>query len=255
VTALALVAAGYAVFPCRADKSPATPRGFKDAVRSPDEVESLFRRYPGPLIGVATGAVSGIDVLDIDLAKAAEIWWDEKQAFIPRTLTYETRSGGLHLVFRHAAGGRCSASVIAQDVDVRADGGYAIHWPSAGCPILDRSPVADWPEWLLEARRAPEPPPRPAVPRLVLEGDAARRYAIGALRKAVERVATAGEGRRNDTLNAQAFALGRFVDSGELHASEITVALAVAASHAGLTAREAERTLASALGARGAHGL
>src|SRR5690348_8219772 len=56
---------GYAVFPCRADKTPATPRGFKDAVRQPDAIFGLWRSCPGPLIGIATGEVSGVSVLDI----------------------------------------------------------------------------------------------------------------------------------------------------------------------------------------------
>ncbi len=254
MTPLDLAARGLAVFPCRADKAPATPHGLLDAVSDPAAVRDLFRRYPGPLIGVATGEVSGIDALDVDLAKSADLWWDDYAHYLPRTYAYQTRSGGLHLWFRHAAGGRNSASLIAPDVDVRASGGYVVFWPGDGYPVVDNSPVAEWPQWLLDARKPPPLAPRPDVPRVVLQGDAARRYALGALRKAVERVATAGEGRRNDTLNAQAFALGRFVDSGELNASEIAIALAVAASHAGLTAREAERTLASALGARGAHG-
>ena len=257
MSALDLVARGYAVFPCRDDKAPATPRGFKDAARTRGAAEALFRQYPGPLIGVVTGAVSGIDILDVDLAKpsmAAWDWWASYCAYVPPTLVYQTRSGGLHVGFRHAAGVRNSASRIAQDVDVRGDGGYAIHWPSAGCAVLDASPLADWPEWLLDAQKLPEPPPAPPLPRLVLEGDAARRYAIGALRKVAERVATVAEGQRKGTLNAETFGLDRFIDSGELHASENAIALSVAASHAGLTAREAERALASALGMRGAHG-
>ncbi len=57
---------GFAVFPCGADKKP-FPRsqGFKDAVTDPVAVADLWRRYPGPLIGVATGERSGIDVLDV----------------------------------------------------------------------------------------------------------------------------------------------------------------------------------------------
>lgn len=251
---LDLASRGLAVFPCLASKAPATPNGFLDAVTDPAAVRDLFRRYPGPLIGVATGEASGIDALDLDRARSADVWWDDHAHYVPRTYTYQTRSGGLHLWFKHDAGGRNSASLIAQDVDVRASGGYVVFWPSDGYPVVDSSPVAEWPQWLLDARKPPPPLIRTDVPRVVLEGDAARRYALGALRKAVERVATAGEGRRNDTLNAQAFSLGRFIESGELHASEIAIALAVAASHAGLTAREAERTLASALGARGAHG-
>jgi hypothetical protein len=55
----------YAVFPCSQSKTPSRPkkdggRGFHDASKDPDEIAQLWRRWPGPLIGVATGAVSGV---------------------------------------------------------------------------------------------------------------------------------------------------------------------------------------------------
>lgn len=250
-TPLDLAERGLAVFPCLANKAPATPHGLLDAVTEPTAVRDLFRRYPAPLIGVATGEASGVDALDIDLAKSARDWWDDRSHYLPRTYTYRTRSGGLHLWFKHAAGVRNSASRIAQDVDVRGDGGYVIAWFCDGYPVVDSSPVAEWPQWLLDACKPPQPAPRADVPRMVLQGNAARRYALGALRKGVERVASAGEGQRNHTLNVEAFNLGRFLEAGDLTPSEIASALAAAASHAGLNMRETEKTLTSALRARG----
>jgi hypothetical protein len=67
---------GYAVFPCHEDKRPATPHGFKDATTDPDLVPQLWRTHQGRLIGVATGAASGIDVLDLDPRHdSACSWW------------------------------------------------------------------------------------------------------------------------------------------------------------------------------------
>src|SRR6516162_2696473 len=82
--ALALAAAcalgnmGYACFPCKPDKSPATPNGFKDAACDHASIELLWRRYPAVLVGVATGEPSGIAVLDIDSNKhpEAKAWWE-----------------------------------------------------------------------------------------------------------------------------------------------------------------------------------
>jgi hypothetical protein len=53
-------------FPCRDDKRRATPFGFKNATCDYDTLCQLWRRYPGPLIGVPTGETSGLDILDID---------------------------------------------------------------------------------------------------------------------------------------------------------------------------------------------
>lgn len=49
------------VFPCRASKKPACPHGFRDAVIDAGEIEQLWDRHPGPLIGVPTGAATGFE--------------------------------------------------------------------------------------------------------------------------------------------------------------------------------------------------
>jgi len=80
-------------------------------------------------------------------------YYQHRDLIIPQTLTHETPSGGLHLLFRHAQGLRCSAGRIARGVDVRASGGYIIWHPAALCRVLVEGPIADWPEWLLELAR------------------------------------------------------------------------------------------------------
>jgi hypothetical protein len=57
---------GYWVFPCNEDKSPCTPTGFKNAEREPDRIAELWHRYPGPLIGIATGERSNLTIVDVD---------------------------------------------------------------------------------------------------------------------------------------------------------------------------------------------
>jgi SWIB/MDM2 domain-containing protein/bifunctional DNA primase/polymerase-like protein len=64
--ALTLGADGLFCFPCLINKRPATPHGFKQAQRDWGGLRELWRQYPAPLIGVATGAASDFDVLDID---------------------------------------------------------------------------------------------------------------------------------------------------------------------------------------------
>src|SRR5262249_46301888 len=112
-TALAL-ASDYACFPCAPDKAPTCPGGFKAASRDPATLRQLFTLYPGPLIGVPTGAVSGIDIFDLDSKhSSARAWWAANRPQIPPTRVHRTRSGGLHLLFQHAAGLPCSAGRIA----------------------------------------------------------------------------------------------------------------------------------------------
>jgi Bifunctional DNA primase/polymerase, N-terminal len=72
--AVALAGQGYAVFFCRGDKKPACLHGFLDATRDPAEITKLWKRWPGVLVGVATGEASGVAVLDID--PDGLDWWD-----------------------------------------------------------------------------------------------------------------------------------------------------------------------------------
>jgi Bifunctional DNA primase/polymerase, N-terminal len=158
--ALDLAARGYAVFPCRGNKHPATQNGFRDAANDPAALRKLWRRYPGPLVGVATRAPSRIAVLDIDAKHpGSHFWWKANRARLMPTRVHRTRSRGLHLVYLHCEGLKCSAGKIAPGVDVRGEGGYAVWWPADGLPVLSDAPIASWPEWLSEILAPPLRPP------------------------------------------------------------------------------------------------
>ena len=122
----AAVALGLPAFPCRPDKAPACPHGFHDATADPCALRELWRRHPAPLVGVPTGAASGVDALDIDAPRHPEAaeWWARHHRRLPATRTHRTRSGGLHVLFEHAAGMRCWTGRPVSGIDGRADGGY-----------------------------------------------------------------------------------------------------------------------------------
>jgi hypothetical protein len=122
--AVRLAKHGLPVFPLSEEKRPICPSGFKDAVRDPDAVVTLWHRYPGSLIGVPTGTVSGIDVLDSDERHSGFDWLFSSVSRLPITRIHATRSGSVHVLFRHANGVRNSAGKIAPGMDVRGDGGY-----------------------------------------------------------------------------------------------------------------------------------
>jgi hypothetical protein len=232
---------GWHLFPCRDDKRPACPHGFKDASNEPHTIAGLWWRFPGPLIGIATGAASGIDVLDIDIKHAALGWWRANQHRFPATRSFRTRSGGVHLYLLHAAGLGCSAGKLAPGVDMRADGGYAISWFAAGLVCLDHSRPATWPAWMLELllpKSKPEYRPRP-----VLRPDRDGKGIDGILRL----VADAPEGERNSILHWGACRLGERADTGQIGIGEAEGMLIAAATSAGLAAREARATVRSGL--------
>ncbi len=136
--ALGLASQGVPCFPCRDDKRPSCPQGFKAATADQAMLHELWTRNPGSLIGVPTGVATGMDVLDVDPRQGGDKWLVSVNAYLPPTQAHSTRSGGWHILFKHREGIRNSASKIAAGVDVRGDGGYIIWWPAIGLGVLNQ---------------------------------------------------------------------------------------------------------------------
>jgi Bifunctional DNA primase/polymerase, N-terminal len=89
--ALLLLGHGLPCFPCAITKKPTTPRGFKDATCDPDALCQLWKKHPGLLVGVPTGGISGLDVLDIDARHGGGSWLAEHKHRLPSTRVHRTR--------------------------------------------------------------------------------------------------------------------------------------------------------------------
>lgn len=243
----AAIATGLPCFPCSASKTPAIPGpgGHKHATRDPAELRALWSRYPGPLVGVRTGEASGLSVLDIDGPKhpEADLWLAAHRAELPATRVHSTRSGGQHLVFRHLSGVRNSQggkSRLPKGVDTRGEGGYAIWWPAAACPVLCDLPPAPWPQWLLEALAAP-------ARSTARAGYAPTGSNTQVLQRLARRVIHTPEGQRNGVLFWAACRLGEEIRNGKIDERSGVAVLTGAALRAGLPESEARRTIASGL--------
>ena len=234
---------GFAVFPCGGNKKPSRPQregghGCKDATTDPERIAWLWQRWPGPLIGVATGASSGVSVLDVDPDGHPEgfLWWQDNYCRLPRTLTYRTRRGGLHLYFLHRDGVTNSQGWIADGIDTRGDGGYAIFWFAAGFECVDFSPLRPWPAWLLDQLKWRKARGLPRSERL-FDPD---RAIDGILR----RLAATPEGNRNGMLFWAARKLAEYgMSQGEIEVMLLPVCFGI-----GLTdQREVRATIRSAM--------
>jgi len=242
---------GYACFPLHANKLPfKNSHDFYDASTNEGDLRELWAKWPGELVGVATGTRSQIAVIDIDKRhyEAWEWFWANIER-LPRTRTHVTRSGGLHLIYSHYDGLRCSTSRIAKGVDIKADGGRIIWWPAAGWLVLHNVPIAPWPEWLV-----PEPPqPRSTYRPPELKGDIT--YALKRAKGLVHTVETAPEGERNRLLYWAGCVLSEMIADGDIDdpaAREVYDALVQAALNLGLDRREITTTLRSAARRRAA---
>lgn len=118
-----------------AGKHPRVERGLKVASRDLAKIEEWFGTEAPPAnIGVVTGEISGITVIDIDIGDGkfgAESWAEAiKDHGEPQTLMAETGSGGMHVVFQYNSALKTASNVLGKGVDCRNDGGYIVAAPS-----------------------------------------------------------------------------------------------------------------------------
>jgi hypothetical protein len=246
--ALQLAEAGFPVFPCGPNKKPWCAGGFYAASTNQDTLEALWRGKATAYVGMPCGAVSGIDILDIDPKHDGMAWWDKHQASIPETRMHRTRSGGLHIVFRAYPAMRNSQSIIAPGVDTRGVGGYMIYWPAHGCEVISTAPIVPWPAWLLQAYLKKSAPP-PSAKRTIRPRSTSSSISVSAARdmvdRSVQRVKHASAGQRHYRLRAAACTVGGLLDLAQLSEHEALSQLLNAAIDAGAEdQRNAEKTVA-----------
>ena len=133
--ALRYAQVGMAVFPIfPGKKTPLTEHGFKDATKDPATIGEWWAKWPDANVGIATGAVSGIFVVDVDPRHSGNDTIYELQpkfGKLPDTRMVRTGGGGTHFYFKHPGWlVPNSSGRIGPGVDVRADGGYVLAPPS-----------------------------------------------------------------------------------------------------------------------------
>lgn len=139
-------------------KHPRTINGFKDATTDEYKIIRYWEENPDANIGCATGEISGIVVLDIDVKHNRSL----KEFKIPPTPVVKTGGGGDHVFFKYPGSHIKSTNgqVFGNGVDVKADGGYVILAPSLHLsgnhyewiiPFEDMEELAEMPEWFLNA--------------------------------------------------------------------------------------------------------
>jgi Bifunctional DNA primase/polymerase, N-terminal len=135
--ALAWARQGWAVLPCREDKSPYTEHGVSDATRHPQVIRRWWAGWPGALVG---GRTDGLAVLDLDSYKPGHQDDLASLGELAATRTHRTRRGGKHLIYLDPDG-LCRSGKLGPGgtIDVKAGPGAYIILPSPG----SRYEVAD----------------------------------------------------------------------------------------------------------------
>jgi hypothetical protein len=145
--ALAWAAHGFPVFPVTVDKKPVPARnrdvngkpipgtgGFKKATTNPIQIQAWWKHHEH-LIGLPTGAASGVCCIDVDTSEdhadgVAE--WDKLVAQHEPIVTREHRSAtdGPHLIFDFDWPTGCSSGQLPKGIEVKGQGGYIVVPPS-----------------------------------------------------------------------------------------------------------------------------
>lgn len=123
---------GWNVLPLLAkSKIPATPHGFKDASDDSNKVKEWFDTDWNN-IGIATGKVSGIAIIDIDPKNGgSESYKVLKSKFGLPTRTLKVRTGGGRLHLYYSTDGEVrSRNGILPGIDIKSNGGYVVAPPS-----------------------------------------------------------------------------------------------------------------------------
>lgn len=133
-----LAGAGLPVFPCLEEnhgtkkaKAPYTPSGFKDATTDIATIDQWWRLYPSAVVGLPTGDISGLSVVDGDIDKDTGETVGEEQIeqwslVHPDAVKVRTQSGGVQYIFKHIEGAPTSSKKAASHIDTRGDGGYVV---------------------------------------------------------------------------------------------------------------------------------
>ena len=163
--ALEYAARGWAVIPLRPrGKEPIIRRGSKEATTDEDQIRKWWGSHPQANIGICTGSISGLVVVDLDgagalgVAEAAGIASaDSLQAITGR------EEGGRHVYY--STGGRDvrNRAKMLPGVDVRGEGGYVVAPPSihpsgAVYEWDNDEPLEPMPQALVDLLAAKRPP-------------------------------------------------------------------------------------------------
>lgn len=269
MTAMSEAAAQYArvgwrIFPLvPGNKLPVIPkreggRGCHGATNDATRIAGWWARWPMANIGIATGRVNHLFVVDLDVRHGKDGPGDLRRLEdandpLGETVQVRTPSGGQHLWFRTSRATRNAQ--LAPGIDVRGDGGYVLVPPSilSGEGVYEfvrpLPAIAAAADWLIDRVSRPSArPSRPACTPVVPSGEASP-YGRAALEAEARRVAATSRGGRNNQLNRSAFALGQLAGAGHLTEGDVRDTLAAAAAACGLPDREAAKTITSGVAA------
>lgn len=113
---------GWSVIPIGQNKRPLFAwKEYTERLPRRKEIKKWWKKYPDANVGVITGKISGITVVDVEKGGMT--------AGYPETRTVRTGGGGFHFYYKYSERFK-NAVRIKELTDIRNDGGYVIAPPS-----------------------------------------------------------------------------------------------------------------------------
>jgi len=115
------------VIPCDKQKKPLVSwLEFQKRIASEEEIRAWYTKWPDMNLGIVTGEISNLTVLDCDSHDAVTAF---RTLYKGQTVTVKTPRG-THYYFQYAEGTRNTVKVMGLDIDIRSSGGYVVAPPS-----------------------------------------------------------------------------------------------------------------------------
>lgn len=220
----------------RQGKSPLCQNGFKSATMDRVVLQEWNKKFPDCNIGIPTGTINNIFVVDIDGEIGAKSLIALENIYGKLDAPTVITGKGKHLYFKMPENTNIKSSVskIANHIDIRANGGYVVAPPS----IHENGNCYKWlnfdfsqdfptaPQWLID----------------VISNSAETKF-----EDLLEEIATASEGMRNTTLLGNAIKICNSANKQFLDMENIKNNIIDAGIASGLSRAESTRTVNNAM--------
>lgn len=149
--ALRYLKLGFSVIPVGQKKKPLVKwEEYQQRRPTEEEINKWAVDFDNPNIGIVTGDISGLVVVDVEVGGNTEN--------LPQTVISKTGGGGYHFFYKHPKQPVKNAVRIRDKTDIRADGGYVIapdsvHTSGTSYKWLvspEEADLAEIPQWILE---------------------------------------------------------------------------------------------------------
>lgn len=155
---------GWHIFPIHyKSKVPVTKNGFKDATNNIEQIKKWWTEYPNANIGLPTGKINDIIVIDVDPRNGGKFSFDrllDEYEPLPHAVECLTGGNGNHYYFKYDD--RINKSTIQgyDGIDIQGNGKYVVlppsihpngrqyHWEESSKPVINQ--ITDIPSWFVK---------------------------------------------------------------------------------------------------------